>query len=104
LILPPPRSFNDGQRALYGVLMAIAGVCFGLAALAAGAVIIWGVWPPELAKTRLLLIGGALGGAILGSISVTIALAVGGPVGRFKVAASRDGASVEADKGDDDAA
>lgn len=95
---PQPVSFNDGQRALYGALMSIAGLCFGLAALAAAAVVIWGDWPAELARLRLILVGGALGGAILGSISVTIALAVGGPVGRFKVAASKDGASVEADK------
>ena len=99
----PPRDFNESERRLYGRLMALAGVCYGLAAIAVACVIIWGTWPAELARLRLLLIGGALGGAIIGSIAVTIALAVGGPVGRFKVAASKDGASIEAGKGDGDA-
>lgn len=95
--LPPPLTFEDGQRKLYGILMAIAGVCFGLASLAAACVIIWGDWPISLANTRLLLIGGGFGLAITGSIAVTMALAVGGPVGRFKVSATKDGASLEAE-------
>jgi hypothetical protein len=95
--LPPPETFNDGQRQVYGILMSIAGVCFGLAGLAIGCVIVWGDWPAELARLRLLLIGGALGGAIMGSIAVTIALAVGGPVGKFKVSASKEGGSLEAE-------
>jgi len=94
---PPPTNFAEGQRALYGWLMAAAGVCFSLAAIAAAVVIIWGDWPAELARLRLMLIGGALGGAIVGSIAVTIALAVGGPVGRFSVKAGKDGAHVEAE-------
>jgi hypothetical protein len=95
--LPPPHTFEQGQRALYGALMSVAGICYGLAALAGAAVIVWGTWPADLARLRLLLVGGALGGAIIGSIAVTIALAVGGPVGRFKGSASRDGVSVEAE-------
>lgn len=97
MTFPPPTTFVEGQRKLYGILMAIAGVCFGVAALAGAAAILWGNWPAALAKTRLLLIGGALAGAILGSITVTIALAVGGPVGRLKVSATKDGANIEAD-------
>ena len=95
--LPPPVTFNDGQRKLYGILMSIAGVCFGLAAIAACAVIIWGTWPEGLAKLRLYLVGGAMLLASLGSIAVTIALAVGGPVGRFKVAGKKDSFEIEAE-------
>lgn len=98
MTLPPPQTFAEGQRKLFGALIAIAGVAYGLAALAAACVIIWGTWPAELARLRLLLIGGALGGATIGSIAVTIALAVGGPVGRFKVNASRDGVGIDAGK------
>lgn len=97
MILPPPQTFEDGQRKLYGILMAVAGVCYGLAALAATAAILWGPWPSDLARLRLTLIGCALGGAIIGSMAVTIALAVGGPVGRFKVSATKEGASLEAE-------
>lgn len=95
--IPPPQTFAEGQRLIYGWLMAAAGVCFSLAAIAAGIVIVWGDWPAELARLRLLLIGGALGGATIGSIAVTIALAVGGPVGRFAVRGGKDGASFEAE-------
>lgn len=94
--LPPPTSFAEGQRALYGWLMAAAGVCFSLAAIAAAIVIIWGDWPAELARLRLTIIGAGFGGAIVGSIAVTIALAVGGPVGRFSVKAGKDGAELSA--------
>lgn len=97
MTLPPPQTFEDGQRKLYGILMAVAGICYGLAALAAAGAILWGNWPQDLDRLRLTLIGGALGGAILGSMAVTIALAVGGPVGRFKVSASKDGATIEAE-------
>lgn len=96
----PPSTFAESERRLYGRLMALSGVSYGLAAIAGASVIIWGAWPAGLAHLRLLLIGGALGGAIVGSISVTIALAVGGPVGRFHVNASKDGVGIEADGGD----
>ena len=95
--LPPPQTFEDGQRKLYGILMSFAGVCFGLASIAAASVIIWGDWPAELAKLRLYFVGGALLLAGAGSIAVTVALAVGGPVGRFKADVSKSGISLEAD-------
>lgn len=97
MTLPPPQTFEDGQRKLYGALMACAGVAYGLAALCGGAIVVWGDWPADLARLRLLIVAGALGGAIVGSIAVTLALAVGGPVGRFKVAATKDGATIEAE-------
>ena len=97
MTLPDPQSFEQGQRKLYGILMSIAGVAYGLAAIAGTAAVVWGDWPAELARLRLLVVGGALGGAILGSIAVTIALAVGGPVGRFSVKASKEGAEVSAE-------
>ena len=37
------------------------------------------------------------GGLILAMIAVIVGLLAGGPVGRFKLAAGRDGALVEAD-------
>lgn len=97
MALPPPLTFEQGQRKLFGLLMAIAGICYGLAALAAAGAILWLDWPKDLDRLRLCLIGGALGGAVLGSMAVTIALAVGGPVGRFKVSASKEGATIEAE-------
>jgi hypothetical protein len=94
--LPPPVTFEDGQRKLYGILMSRAGVGFGLASLAAASVIIWGDWPAGLAELRLYFVGGALLLAGAGSIAVTVALAVGGPVGRFKVDVSKTGVAIDA--------
>lgn len=95
--LPPPTTFAEGQRQLFGRLMAAAGVFAGTVAVGMIAVLIWGGWPATLYAQILTILGLALGGFIVAMIVVIIAMAVGGPVGRFKVAASKDGASVEAD-------
>ena len=100
LNLPPPTNFVEGQRKLYGILMSIAGVCFGLAAIAAACVVIWGDWPVYLAKLRLYIVGAALLMASAGSICVTIALAVGGPVGRLSSKITRQGVEVSAEDRD----
>lgn len=95
--LPSPVTFEDGQRKLYGLLMAAAGVAYSIAVLCGVGLVVWGVWPPELAKLRLLILAGAIGGGTVGSIAVTLALAVGGPVGRFSVKAGKDGAEFSAE-------
>lgn len=94
--LPPPITFEDGQRKLYGLLMAAAGIAYSIAVLCGVGLVVWGNWPPELAKLRLLILAGAIGGGTVGSIAVTLALAVGGPVGRFAVKAGKDGAEISA--------
>lgn len=100
LKLPPPATFAEGERKKFGILMSIAGVCYGLAAIAAACVIIWGTWPESLAKLRLYIIGAALLMACAGSICVTIALAVGGPVGRLSSKITREGVEVSAEDRD----
>lgn len=97
--LPPPQNFNDGQRLVYGIAAGIAGVCFGIAAVVAVCVVIWGDWPDGLARTRLLIVGGAALLASAGSIMVTIGLLVGGPVGRMKTTVTKEQISVEAERG-----
>ena len=93
----PPSTFNESERRFYGRWVIAAGVCYGIAAVAGAALIVWGDWPANLAKLRLIALWTAMAGATLGSVAVTIALAVGGPVGRFKVSASKDGAEIEAE-------
>lgn len=95
--LPPPTSFPEGQRLLFGILMCLAGVAYSIAVLCGVAIVVWGAWPEELAELRLYILAGAIGGGTVGSIAVTIAMAVGGPVGRFSVKAGKDGAHVEAE-------
>ena len=48
----------------------------------------------------MIIFGCSLGGFIIAMIAVIVGLLAGGPVGRIKVSATRDGASLEADGGE----
>ena len=95
--LPPPGTFAEGQRLVYGVLASAAGVFCGACAVGTVALLMWGRWSPREEHSIVTIFGWSLGGFIVAMIAVIIGLLAGGPVGRFKVSASRDGASVEAD-------
>jgi hypothetical protein len=95
--LPPPRTFAEGQRTIYGLLAAAAGVFCGACAVAMVALLMWGGWSPAEEHTIVVIFGSALGGFIAAMVVVIVGLLAGGPVGRFKVEASRDGASFEAE-------
>jgi hypothetical protein len=95
--LPPPGTFAEGQRLVYGLLAAAAGVFCGACAVAMIALLMWGRWSAAEEHTIVTIFGWALGGFIVAMIAVIVGLLAGGPVGRFKVSASRDGACLEAD-------
>lgn len=96
-MLPQAASFAEGQRALYGWLMAAAGIFCGLA-FAGLILLLWlGGWSNATEGQRIAAIAMLGAGFPTGMLSVIIALAVGGPVGRFKVSANKDGAELEAD-------
>ena len=63
------------------------------------ALLMWGGWSAEHQRLILVIFGWSLGGFIAAMVAVIVGLLAGGPVGRFKVAASREGASIEADCG-----
>jgi hypothetical protein len=92
-------TFAEGQRQIYGWLAAAAGIFCGLAAVAMVCLLMWGGWSSAEEHTIVLILGGALGGFIACMAAVMIGLLVGGPVGRFKGIASRDGVSLEAESG-----
>ena len=94
--LPPPTTFAEGQRTIYGLLAAAGGMFCGAAAGAMVALLMWGGWSAAEQHTIVTIFGWALGGFIVAMIAVIVGLLAGGPVGRFKVAASKDGASIEA--------
>jgi len=94
--LPQPTTFAEGQRTIYGLLAAAAGMFCGAAAGAMIALLMWGGWSAAEEHTIVTIFGWSLGGFITAMIAVIVGLLAGGPVGRFKVAASRDGASIEA--------
>ena len=95
--LPPPGTFAEGQRYVYGLLASAAGTFCGAAAGFMVALLMWGGWSQAEEHSIVTIFGWSLGGFIAAMIIVIIGLLAGGPVGRVKFTASRDGASVEAD-------
>ena len=94
---PPPLTFAEGQRLIYGWLASAAGMFSGAAALAMICLLMWGGWSAAEEHSIVLIFGCALGGFIAAMSAVIVGLLVGGPVGRFKGSASRDGISMEAE-------
>jgi hypothetical protein len=95
--LPPPGSFAEGQRLVYGLLAAAAGMFCGACAVAMIALLMWGGWSPREEHSIVVIFGWSLGGFIAAMVAVIVGLLAGGPVGRFKLSASKDGASFEVD-------
>jgi hypothetical protein len=95
--LPPPTTFAEGQRYIYGLLAAAAGMFCGACAVAMIALLMWGGWSKTEEHSIVLIFGWSLGGFIAAMVVVIVGLLTGGPVGRLKVSATRDGATVEAD-------
>ena len=95
--LPQPTSFAEGQRCLYGMLASAAGMFCGAAAGVMVALLMWGGWSRAEEHSIVTIFGWSLGGFIAAMIAVIIGLLAGGPVGRFKVTATREGAAIEAD-------
>ena len=69
----------------------------GGGAVAMIALLMWGGWSRAEEHSIVVIFGWSLRGFITAMVAVIVGLLAGGPVGRFKVAAGRDGASVEAD-------
>jgi hypothetical protein len=95
--LPPPGTFAEGQRLVYGLLAAAAGMFCGACAVAMIALLMWGGWSASEEHSIVVIFGWSLAGFIAAMVTVIVGLLAGGPVGRFKVSASRDGASLEAE-------
>ena len=95
--LPPPGTFAEGQRFVYGLLAAAAGMFCGACAVAMIALLMWGGWSAGEEHRIVAIFGWSLGGFITAMVVVIVGLLAGGPVGRFRVTASRDGAMLEAE-------
>jgi hypothetical protein len=61
------------------------------------ALLMWGGWSAAEQHTIVTIFGWSLGGFIAAMMVVIVGLLAGGPVGRVKLIASRDGAEFEAD-------
>ena len=96
--LPAPGTFAEGQRLVYGLLAAAAGMFCGACAVAMVALLMWGGWSPAEEHSIVAIFGWSLGGFIAAMIAVIVGLLAGGPVGRFRVSATREGATLEAER------
>ena len=94
--LPPPSTFAEGQRFVYGLLAAAAGIFCGFAAVALVILLMWGGWSAAEEHSIIVILGWALGGYLVAMVAVIVGLLAGGPVGRFRMSATRDGANLEA--------
>jgi hypothetical protein len=95
--LPPPTTFSEGMRLLFAIAALIAGIAFGLGAIATVAVLVWGGWPVDLYGKIVGILGTVAIGALV-LIGITqIGMLLGGPVGRFKGGVSlKDGVTFDA--------
>lgn len=89
--LPPPTTFAEGMRLLFALAAIVAGVAFGLGAIATVVVLVWGGWPSVLYPKIVSILGWTLIGALLLIAITQIGILLGGPVGRFKGSASLKG-------------
>ena len=96
--VPAPATFAEGQRYIYGLLASAAGMFCGAAAGFMVALLMWGGWSGAEEHTILRIFGWTLGGFITAMVVVIVGLLAGGPVGRVKFTANRDGAAIEADQ------
>ena len=93
--LPGPGTWAEGQRGLMSWLMAAAGVFSGFCIVFIVLLLWLGGWTVQTEAQRLTIISIALVAFAFGMIAVILALAVGGPVGRFKANLSKDGGGME---------
>lgn len=96
--LPPPGTFAEGQRYVYGLLAAAAGMFCGACAVAMVSLLMWGGWSHAEEHSIVIIFGWSLAGFIAAMVAVIVGLLAGGPVGRFKVEAGRDGAAIQAEQ------
>jgi hypothetical protein len=102
--LPQPTTFEQGQRKMFGLLLVGSGMFAGISAL--GMVVFMATLAFKFTQERLVIVyilGGALFAYLVLQSIVMISMSIGGPVGRFKVSANKEGAAFEA-TGDDEPA
>lgn len=94
--LPPPQTFAEGWRSIYGWAIIGSGLFCGLMAMAMVVIFVWGGWPEARYEQILTILGIGFGGFLAGMVIVMVAMAVGGPVGRFRGGVNKGGLEFEA--------
>lgn len=94
--LPKPTTFEQGERLKFGWLMVASGMFVGIVALALVVFFAWLSFKfPANRELILYILAGGFAAYLAMQSSVMFALAIGGPVGRGKASATKDGVSLE---------
>lgn len=94
--MPVPTTFAESWRSIFGWAIMGAGLFCGGMAVAMILIFVWGGWPESRYEQILTILGIGFGGFLAGMMIVMVAMAVGGPVGRFKAGVSKGGLNFEA--------
>lgn len=89
--LPPAGTFAEGQQALMVKLLARAGIACTAIVLGLVAVLIWGDWAPANERLIIWIMAGVVALYGITNLAIVLSYAVGGPVGRIDLEATRNG-------------
>lgn len=92
-----PGGFTEGQRMIFGCLVAFAGIAHFVFAAVMVWIFVWGAeWGDETRQQRLEILGWGFLFLLAIDAMVVLSLSLGGPVGRLKGKAGKDGFDFEA--------
>lgn len=94
--LPAPTNFGEGQRAVFGCLVAFAGIAHFIFAAVVVAILVRGDWGEEHYQQIIEILGWGMFLLLAIDAVVVVSLSLGGPVGRLKGKAGKDGFDFEA--------
>lgn len=95
---PDATTFAEGQQALMIKLLARAGIAATGIVLGLVGILIWGGFDPKHQQLVIYIMAGVIGLYGLTNLAVVLSFAVGGPVGRIDLEATRNGIKAGASK------
>jgi hypothetical protein len=95
---PEATTFAEGQQALMIKLLARAGIAATGIVLGLVGILIWGGFASAHERLIIYIMAGVIGLYALTNLAVVLSFAVGGPVGRIDLEATRQGIKLGANK------
>jgi hypothetical protein len=95
---PEATTFAEGQQALMIKLLARCGIGATLIVMAGISVLVWGGFNTANERLIIYVMAGVIGLYGLTNLAIVLSFAVGGPVGRIDLEATRNGLKAGASK------
>ena len=95
---PEATTFAEGQQALMIKLLARCGIVATIIVLGLVAILIWGGFDPKNERLIIYVMAGVIALYGLTNLAIVLSFAVGGPVGRIDLEATRNGIKAGASK------